>query len=282
MPIVIAPVTVGLMALLGFIILYGLRREIAAWFGNLIALLARTTVFGVHVFGWLASGLDSAVQWMAEKIGDAAVETAKPITAFFSHLAGIIEYAAFTTAYVAEGAYDALWKLRHGVIPRLIHYGSLPAILAGHGAGALGRWIAREFRAAEAELGRVYRDALGEAHRAYAAAEHALERGLALDVPGAIRSLGRRLSRAEKLIIGGALTAAIVRVIARRLPWFRCSNVNRAAKGLCRTDTDLLDSLLADTLILAGSLSIVEFARECQKVEPYLQSGLRHLIRELD
>lgn len=282
MPVVlVAPVVVGLMALLSFLILYGVRRQAAALFGNLFTLLGNALNSIPFVGGWLRSHVVAATQWMENAIGNAATTTAEPITAFFSHLAGVIEYAAFTTAYIAESTYDALWKLRHGVIPRLIRGAIRDTVLLGGKAGALGRWIAREIGAAEAELSRTFRHALAQANAAVAAAGHALDRGLALDIPGALRSIYDRLSRTEKLVIGGAFAAGIVRVIARRLPWYRCGNVNKAARNLCRTDTDLLDSLFADTLILAGSISLVEFASECQKVMPYVEQGVSRFVREV-
>ena len=138
MPVVVAPVIVGLMALLSFLLLYALRRQAATVFGNLFTLIGDLLRAIPFVGGWLAHHVESATQWIAVQIGHAAVETARPITALFSHLAGTIEYAAFTTAYVAEGTYDALWKLRHAVqLSRLVPFIAGAAIGIPLGAAAL-------------------------------------------------------------------------------------------------------------------------------------------------
>ena len=76
------------------------------------------------------------------------------------------------------------------------------------------------------------------------------------------------------------IVGSIVRVLVRHLPWYQCSNVKKAAKGLCRMDSSLLDSLLADALILGGSISIVELARECQGFVSLAESGVKHFVRE--
>ena len=50
------------------------------------------------------------------------------------------------------------------------------------------------------------------------------------------------------------------------ISWARCSNVNKLGKRACGMNPDLLESLLADTLLIAGTVSLVEFARGMQDV----------------
>jgi hypothetical protein len=57
--------------------------------------------------------------------------------------------------------------------------------------------------------------------------------------------------------------------------------VKKLARGACRMDRGLLDSLLLDSLIIGGSISIVELARECQGFAGVVEDGVRFFVREL-
>ncbi len=146
---------------------------------------------------------------------------------------------------------------------------------------SIARFTTRELHAAEAALEADFRWAIRRAQAAYAAAEGALDRLPSIDIPGAFRSLRARLSRAEKLLLGGALVGQIVRTIARHLPWYRCSNVSKAARRLCGLNTDLLDSLIAGSLIIAGSISLVDFAKDTQAFTEEFEKALSFFLREL-
>jgi hypothetical protein len=79
------------------------------------------------------------------------------------------------------------------------------------------------------------------------AGEAALERA---------KALARRFGPA-------ALLATVVTAVARLgFGWVRCSKVGRTGKQLCGMNESLLESLLADTLLVVGTLSLVEFSRE--------------------
>ncbi len=75
-----------------------------------------------------------------------------------------------------------------------------------------------------------------------------------------IRSRGRLLTIAG---ISALLIAALGRL---GLGWTRCSKVGRTGKQLCGMDESLLESLLADTLLIVGTVSLVEFAQGMQGV----------------
>lgn len=60
-----------------------------------------------------------------------------------------------------------------------------------------------------------------------------------------------------------ALLGSVVYAIGRiGFGWVRCSKVGKAGRQICGMNDDLLESLLADTLLVVGTLSLVEFARE--------------------
>lgn len=50
------------------------------------------------------------------------------------------------------------------------------------------------------------------------------------------------------------------------LGFLRCPRFAKAGKQVCGMDANLLESLLADTLLIAGTISLVEFARGMQAV----------------
>lgn len=295
-PVVIAEVAgVTLLALLTFLILLGMRKTVVTWLDALVSLLAHTTVFGVHLFRWLARSIENAEHYVAERIGNAAQYVERPVANFFTHLAALIEYAAFTTAYLAEDAYDAFNKLRHAVIPRLIHDLTAPVRALAHGAHVSVGYLTRALARTERALLRDFRFAERRAMAAYGAALAALAHAFGVAFPHALgwteREIGRlggeihsRLTRRMRQIATSVLATVgaglVVRALTRYLPWYRCSNVNNTARALCRMDRGYLDALLLGTTIIAGSISLREFVRECQRFEPTVEDGLRFFVRE--
>lgn len=98
---------------------------------------------------------------------------------------------------------------------------------------------------------------------------------------GSIDAIKKRLKKLEKVGLGAA-AVGIVGVALNRLGLgrARCNNTDKALKRLCGLDPNLLESILADTLAVFGTISIVEFAEGMQKLAPGVQWGLGHLIRE--
>lgn len=109
----------------------------------------------------------------------------------------------------------------------------------------------------------------------------ALRHSIAVTIPNSIAGLRKRtrvlereaerdwnlLKKHERLLGIGALTGVVAVVLSRLgLSWARCTNVSRVGKNVCGMNPSLLESLLADTLLIAGTLSIVEFAEEMQGV----------------
>jgi hypothetical protein len=82
-------------------------------------------------------------------------------------------------------------------------------------------------------------------------------------VEGEIGRLWKRVRR-ERIALGiGAATALFVAVLGRLgLGFLRCKGIRSAGKRVCGMNPSLLDALLADTLLIAGTLSLEEFARE--------------------
>jgi hypothetical protein len=75
-----------------------------------------------------------------------------------------------------------------------------------------------------------------------------------------VKSLGKRGAVAVGV---GALIAALAHVGLR---WARCSKVGRTGEAICGMNEDLLLSLLADTLLIVGTIDLVAFAKGMQLV----------------
>ena len=93
------------------------------------------------------------------------------------------------------------------------------------------------------------------------------------------RTLARRLSRVEKLVLGGALTAAVLATLTRYFPWWRCTNVRAFNRTLCRMGVADLGGLLG---LLAGTalLALVLDPRSLAKAAETVTGGLEGIIRE--
>lgn len=76
---------------------------------------------------------------------------------------------------------------------------------------------------------------------------------------GLFRWLRQHATAAASVAFAGAVAIALRRL---GLGWVRCANWRRIGKTGCGLDASLLESLLADAALLAGTYSLVEFARE--------------------
>lgn len=75
-----------------------------------------------------------------------------------------------------------------------------------------------------------------------------------------IRGIARRFGPA-------ALVGTVAYALSKLgLGWVRCSKVSKAGKQLCGMNDSLLESLLADTLLIVGTVSLVEMVRELEPV----------------
>lgn len=295
-------IQVALRVLVSFAVALGLQRiwgAVAAAIGHFIHKKAswfkaflKTTVIGQLVL----AAAQPEVHQGQKAIGTEAQAREPAASGFFGGIAAALQYHAFTTKYLATGTLEALDGLRGHTIPRqvgarvkstrdLAREANRRARAAQKGAAA-----AAAGAAAGARInGRTAREAKVTAEQALAKAQAAgvahpwdLPRVRAKEIDTRIgRWINTHVSRLSKLI-GAAIGAGVLlRVIVRHLPWYRCSNVDRVARNLCGMNRGLLDSLLADTLLLAGSISLVTFAREVADITDETTAAMGWFIREL-
>lgn len=75
-----------------------------------------------------------------------------------------------------------------------------------------------------------------------------------------IKGLTRRLAPAALVGVGAYALAKI------GLTWIRCGRVSKVGKRICGMNDSALDNLLASTVLIVGTVSLVEFARGMQGI----------------
>jgi hypothetical protein len=91
----------------------------------------------------------------------------------------------------------------------------------------------------------------------------------------------RRLRRAEAYLTAAGMVVIVATALGRLgLKWVRCRNVSKVGRRVCSMDFDYLDALLAGSLLVVGSVSIVDFAHELQDAEGEVVKAIRGLVRE--
>lgn len=260
--------TAYLLLLFMLVTLIGLQKGYDATLGALLRDLADSARGIRWVGGSIASAIEGIDHFVMRQIGRAigAVERASSET--WNALTWIVRELADSIAELASDTYTAVQGVVLGEIPTQV--GNLTA--------ATGRSLAALRRFVRVEVARVLRaqalrakglaldleNAFGKAFRGIDAIRGVsiprLWRALAGAAAAVLAlkryvygNLSRRLSRVEGLLLGGALTAAILSVLARRLPWYRCTNVRRWNRFLCRLPLGFLDDLLG----LAGAVVVL-------------------------
>jgi hypothetical protein len=93
-------------------------------------------------------------------------------------------------------------------------------------------------------------------------------------------SLGKlwhRVRANEGKLALGAAAALVVTALGRLgLGFLRCKGIRSAGKRVCGMNPSLLEALLADTLLVLGTVSLVEFAKELQPIT----NGSARIIQE--
>lgn len=301
MPIVIEELIIALAALLRPLVGYALRFLVAATLGTFMAVTHRSGG------GWrvilrplqiiaqpFTTSIRKVLHYVEQAIAKDVLDNAPPAAAFLTHLAGVLEAGAFSAWYTAHRTYDALYALRHAVIPRLISRAVAGALDAGVTAkkGVVSGTKAATHTATQAwKLARL---AEATAVQALTTAEHAIARPVTGTVPRVVPWAGQGIGEAEALgqralratrdlrnvlaagLIGGLIVKALTRTGTGNV---YCRNLKDVERRVCGAPPDVLDALLGALALVIGTVSLVEFARACQTVEDEVVSGVRYFVR---
>ena len=231
----------------------------------------------------------SAYSAVAHSLSVAATHRMRPLARWF-HAAGSL---AIGTAWtVGTFAGDMAWsveRLATVVLPREIGRATRP--ISRKAARALTKALAAGLAVTHLRhyVNRLYTHTIRPAlHRL----EHAIDVTIPRDL-GRIRTRVRDverslthpstrwLRRTAAAMWGAALLGLMVRTLARRFPWLFCRKVKNVGGRICGLDPGLLESLLLDTILITGTVSVVELARDLQAIEDTAVSLLGGFIDEL-
>jgi hypothetical protein len=265
----------------GFLYLYrGTLKPLLLAVADLFDTIAVNLGFHtVHIFGPVSSFLRYVANQIDYGISQAVTATDKAIVLLWHALAQQARWLGGLLGDLAETIESKfrwllltfppalmLWAAVRAAqqLPRLWHYAQVVAGTVEHGLGGLAGELDKLRQRVEAEIARDLAKA------------RAGVRGLGRDVSGALA----RLRRIEKtLTVGGAAALVGVALGVLGLSWTRCSRVGKVGKQMCGVNPDLLESLLADTLLIAGTISLVEFARGMQVITAEIEGPIRKFWR---
>lgn len=259
-----------LLALLAFAVTLGMQKGWAASFGQLFYWLAAQidklpsiTVVGRTLgFGGVAHAIRAASDSVYHWLGQAVQHTSGPWVAFTHYMADVLAKPAQQVALATADVLHTLTILRTQVIPRMIaaKVAWIPAHLA-----RLSSQVASLAARAPVHIVKEINDV------AIPKVKVVVMQAAALPFPRIGRvereagALGKRIDKLARRVAPAALAAAIVATVARTSwRWVRCGKVRKVGRQVCGMDDSMLDSLLADTVLIAGTISLVEFARGLQ------------------
>lgn len=256
----------AVMLLLAWAVAFGLLYVYRSTLGRVVLAVADrienvgiSTRFGsIHPLGPLADALRWVDTQIRDGLGVAVASTQRGATWLFHTLKAQLRDLGEQIGGLAYDVSHALDRTITVVIPRTV-----------------GRAERRGARA----LGKVRTIALATA----AAIAHELPqlRHRVAEGERLARRLGRRVKSLERRFAPAAFATLVVAALARLgLSVLRCPKFLKAAKTTCRMDPSLLETMLLDTTLILGAISLVEFAHELQSVVEPVESGIRHLIRE--
>jgi hypothetical protein len=295
MPWLLAPLLLeGLPVLLGAIVLLALAETAKVWLEPTVAgLTHRRGSFIGRIADLVTVPLRAAAAaifaGVSHSISVAASHRMRPLARWISGAGSWLLAVVFGFALLARDTAYGFERLTTVVLPRQIGRATRPinrrALAALGLAGALAAQLARYRRG----IDRLIRTkVMPQIRHATHAVDVAIPRAL-----GRIRTRVGRLedrvsnpSRAWLRRIARSLWAAglaglFIRALARRFPWLFCRKVKGVGQRVCGLDAGLLDSLLLDTLVLSGTISVVQMARELQAIEGAAVNLVRGFVDEL-
>lgn len=256
---IVAPALIDLGIILVFLVGFAL----CLLAGQIVKALFQSASSTVGWIPWLGSrvvgDLHRIEQRLTNYIGSAAAGLEHRAGSWFHSLVGIIE----ATGSAIDHAFELIYKQ------------------AAHAALYVGKEIISHVHTIEKTVVVVHDVAI----HATKTADHAIARALAIPADvlrqGDLAGLRGRARAAEdeiarlwewtrahgRTVVEGAAVGTIAYAVGKLgMTWARCSNWQKIGKRGCGLDPSLIESLIADTLLVVGTLSLVEFAQEMQGV----------------
>jgi hypothetical protein len=278
-PIVVIGLEISFLLLVAAFVSLGMHQTQYQWLGSLLEAMVhpRGSIFKRAALLPFA-GLGQAVLWVYKHVGAILSRwTAAKLHAlsrFFSAMALVYEHTYREVGALAHDVAYGFERLVTHTIPRSISAETKPLRRdlkrLGLAIGATAAALARYRHGIDRLLRERVLPGLKAAERAITVTlphEIARVRGrVGVVERGVSDILHGRLSETARKALGLALAGTVIGVLARRLPWLFCRNVGKVGRSVCAMDSNLLESLLADALLIGGTISLVEFAKELQEL----------------
>lgn len=281
MPVALA---IGLGALAALAFLYSLAYAYKMSLGALIEAIVRglqslpsLPFVGRRIWDALAAPFQAVDHFVLHAIGQGIAGLHDVWNYFWGYTAYAVREVADALAGTAEDTYRALDAIVTHTIPAAVanagaHITKQVHVIEKH-ITVVPRTVERTV---VQKITHVKRIVVHEAAAAGATIPLPRIGTLERDVAAAQRKLRDFLRRVGPAAIVGSVIVSLARIGAG---WVRCSKVNRAGKQICGMDEDLLQSLLADTLLIVGTVSLVEFARGMEQVTADVLAPIRTFWR---
>lgn len=300
-----APAFEGLAAITALLVFVAAWLILQAWrgtFGRLIdGVVSWVSEFGIPTFfgtisigAYLVAPLGGVNGIVEGALGLVVTSTEWAWHKLFHTLASTIIWIGQSVAYDMHEVGKAFGVLRRTTIPALIsdavQVGTHPIrFIVGQlrsDLHAAERAISADVaavtseahtleREALARLGHVESDAAGAASAAIAVVLPGLH-GLERDVSG----IQKWIKEHERLLTKAGIAGLVAGALAELgLGSQSCANNKKFTKSVCGLSSKVLDDLLAGLVAIVGSVSLLQFAEEYQKLVPGLTSEIRTFWR---
>jgi hypothetical protein len=273
---------------------------------DMVSSLPHVTILGQKVPPWdaLASGITELDNYVLEAIGVGIQQTERGLHALIGAMTWLLQETADQVAGLAEDTAKAFDYMKRILIPALLgvalapivreiaHLGARTKTIVLHPTTIVHKVVQVVTPGLKALEGKV--SALEAKVAAIGAAAPAIVTAPAIAIPlpkpsaipgditKGLDSLWKRVRGIGKTLTPTGIVALVAGATGLLgLSWGRCAKASKLGKNVCGMNDDLLEGLLASTLVVASSISVVEFAKACQAFTPTVEDGLRFFVREL-
>lgn len=270
----------ALLSLAAAFVLIGLRYGYSYSLGALLRTLAlalNVSVLRTHPFGFLAGALLRLDNEINHALGAGIIALQKDAAQWFAWGAQVQQAIGEAIQDVAESTAARFHSLSKATVPLLVGATLGPVWLAIKALQAAVKAHVTTLPATVTKITHLTKSypvtvqrvtGLPRLVKAAVAAALAGTAGAVTlprfgQIEADIAALKARLARASGVVTAASAVGVVAYALSKLgLGSQQCSNNKRLAKHLCGMDANRLESLLLDTLLIASSLSLVEFARE--------------------
>jgi hypothetical protein len=259
---------------------------------DMVSSLPHVTILGHHVPPWnaLANGITELNNYVLQAIGAGIQQTEKGMHAVIGAMTWLLQETAEQVAGLAEDTARGFNTVKKYLVPSQIraalahplreldHLAARTQTIVKYPTTIVHKTVSVIQPGLKALEGKV--DALEAKVASIGAAAPTVISGagigLTLPKPAAIPgditrgldSLWKESKRVAKVLTPAGIVGLVAgSVLARMgLSWLKCGNVEKTGKRICGLNTGILDSLLAGLVAVFGTIGLVTFAEDVQKV----------------